>query len=276
MAAKVTNYVVVAVDSNGNTIAIKTSTALPSTLLTMKRNDSSTTNTTSYPHGVSSYPNTVTFPSVQATAIKAAIGDVDATSNGAPALIPTEEATSSKNTPASAPEAIPEPEAAPAPEATPEATPEPAPASDYSSGSSSGSSSDNNFALDMLKSHNSKRAEHGATPLSWSYDLEGFAQGCANKYRCGSELDHSNGPYGENLALGADSAEDAVNKWNKEATQYDHSSYSKLDHFTQVIWKSTTELGCAFKVCPNGKYIICSYYPPGNIIGQGRKNLSLK
>ena len=39
-------------------------------------------------------------------------------------------------------------------------------------------------------------------------------------------------------------------------------------HYTQIIWKKTTEVGCAISKCNNGNYYcVCNYSPPGNVIG---------
>ncbi|KIJ98325.1 hypothetical protein K443DRAFT_104102, partial [Laccaria amethystina LaAM-08-1] len=46
-------------------------------------------------------------------------------------------------------------------------------------------------------------------------------------------------------------------------------------HFTQVVWKSTTQVACAMVNCGPGTifpqastYTVCRYTPPGNIQGQ--------
>ncbi|EEE60683.1 hypothetical protein OsJ_14158 [Oryza sativa Japonica Group] len=40
--------------------------------------------------------------------------------------------------------------------------------------------------------------------------------------------------------------------------------------YTQVVWRATTQLGCARRTCRNGvdTVAVCDYYPPGNIVGQ--------
>jgi pathogenesis-related protein 1 len=36
-----------------------------------------------------------------------------------------------------------------------------------------------------------------------------------------------------------------------------------------VVWKNTTEVGCAMAVCPDFIQVwVCSYNPPGNVSGQ--------
>lgn len=154
---------------------------------------------------------------------------------------------------------------------------EPASTSSDSSSSGSGISGveDQDFAETILKAHNDKRAKHNVDDLSWDSQVYKYAQDYADQYDCSGSLSHSGGKYGENLAVGYDSAEKAVNAWYEEGDNYDYSSSSSFDHFTQIIWKDTTKLGCAYKDCSSaGRYIVCSYDPAGNVIGQGKANLS--
>ena len=118
---------------------------------------------------------------------------------------------------------------------------------------SSASSSDSDlsdFASSVLAEHNKKRALHKDTPaLSWSDTLASYAQDYADNYDCSGTLTHSGGPYGENLALGYDGPA-AVDAWYNEISNYDFSNpgfSSNTGHFTQVVWKSTTQVGCGIK-----------------------------
>lgn len=52
--------------------------------------------------------------------------------------------------------------------------------------------------------------------------------------------------------------------------------------FTQLVWKSTTSLGCAAQLCPagisntpfaSGALVICRYSPPGNVLGRFEANV---
>ncbi|CUM53323.1 uncharacterized protein AC631_00548 [Debaryomyces fabryi] len=144
-----------------------------------------------------------------------------------------------------------------------------------SSGSGVSGVEDEDFAKAILKAHNEKRADHNVDALSWDSQVYKYAQDYADQYDCSGTLTHSGGEYGENLALGYNTAEKAVNAWYEEGNDYDYSSSSSFDHFTQIIWKDTTKLGCAYKDCSSaGKYIVCSYDPAGNVVGEGKANLS--
>uniref|UniRef100_A0A0K8R7Y4 Putative antigen 5 protein n=1 Tax=Ixodes ricinus TaxID=34613 RepID=A0A0K8R7Y4_IXORI len=45
-------------------------------------------------------------------------------------------------------------------------------------------------------------------------------------------------------------------------------------HFTQLVWQSTTELGCGYRISMKGTiFVVCNYFPQGNIENQYRANV---
>ncbi|KAG8364178.1 hypothetical protein BUALT_Bualt19G0100000 [Buddleja alternifolia] len=131
-----------------------------------------------------------------------------------------------------------------------------------------------NSPQDFLDAHNKARAEVGVQPLGWNDTVANYALRYAHKRYGDCNLEHSQGPYGENLAGGGElSAVDAVTMWVGEKSNYDYHSNSCIGgsclHYTQVVWRDSTRLGCARVQCRNKSvFVICSYDPPGNYIGE--------
>jgi len=124
-------------------------------------------------------------------------------------------------------------------------------------------------------------------PLCYDADVEASAQAWAD----GCVYAHSGS--GENLyayvTTGAPPATpqlDAVDSWAGEAADYDYGPNAcdpgkVCGHYTQVVWRDTTHLGCGVKLCPPASspfappfdayswwYVVCQYEPPGNVVGQ--------
>lgn len=130
------------------------------------------------------------------------------------------------------------------------------------------------FAEIMLKGHNDKRSMHQAQKLAWNNTLFDYASKFTDKYDCSGVLKHSGGIYGENLALGY-TPNGAISAWYNEIHDYDFNTHNQYNHFTALIWNSTSQLGCAYKYCnPTwSDYIVCSYYPAGNVVGRSQQNV---
>ncbi|WP_066359870.1 CAP family protein [Herbidospora mongoliensis] len=138
-----------------------------------------------------------------------------------------------------------------------------------------------------LASHNTARAQYGARPLAWNPALLPATQTWANQ--CRFQHSQPNGAYGENLyattkvADDATIVRDAVRAWMDEAKLYNYSNpgfSGATGHFTQVVWKSTTNLAVAVGTCPANtifprasKYVVARYTPPGNWLGQFPQNV---
>ncbi|XP_076928936.1 pathogenesis-related leaf protein 4-like [Bidens hawaiensis] len=128
---------------------------------------------------------------------------------------------------------------------------------------------------DYVKAHNVARKEVGLDPITWNETVAKFAQYYANKRIADCALIHSDcndQQYGENLAIGG-SGKDAVTMWVNEKPDYDYASNTCAPskccgHYTQVVWRNSTQLGCARVKCANNiaYFVICNYWPPGNYI----------
>uniref|UniRef100_M1DFN5 PR1 protein n=1 Tax=Solanum tuberosum TaxID=4113 RepID=M1DFN5_SOLTU len=112
--------------------------------------------------------------------------------------------------------------------------------------------------------------------MTWDNRLAAYAQNYANQRMGDCRMQHSSGPYGENLAAAfpALNAGGAVKMWVDEKQWYHYNSNTcqadkVCGHYTQVVWRNSVRLGCARVRCNNGWYFItCNYDPPGNWNGQ--------
>ncbi|XP_065033121.1 pathogenesis-related protein 1-like [Musa acuminata AAA Group] len=134
-----------------------------------------------------------------------------------------------------------------------------------------------NSPQDFVSPHNAARTAVGVGPVSWDSTVAAYAQNYANQRKADCQLVHSRGPYGENIFWGSGrdyTAADAVNSWVSEKQDYDYNSNKcapnkVCGHYTQVVWRSSTAIGCGRVRCNNGGiFITCNYKPPGNYAGQ--------
>lgn len=147
------------------------------------------------------------------------------------------------------------------------------------------------FARDMLDAHNAVRAGVNSPrptpalePLGWSPHAEEKAKAWAEKCEWGHNSQRGN--LGENIAAATPNFWDTrgvVMAWADEVADYNYENNScvtgaQCGHYTQVVWRTTTRVGCATKVCtknspfgsqaPTWQYWVCNYAPPGNYQGQ--------
>jgi pathogenesis-related protein 1 len=141
---------------------------------------------------------------------------------------------------------------------------------------------------------NAARSAVGENPLTWDPIAAAVAQGWAN----GCDWEHNpnassqydamggTGGLGEDIASGAptESVSGAVTDWVNEEQYYDHAtntcaSGQVCGHYTQIVWSTTTGVGCAQTNCTTGSpfgtfsngdwtYSVCDFSPPGNYVGE--------
>ncbi|UXI69830.1 CAP domain-containing protein [Tahibacter amnicola] len=120
--------------------------------------------------------------------------------------------------------------------------------------------------------------------MRWDTALAATAQAYADQCR----WQHSGAPgLGENLNAAAQTVgfpgnqeTASVTNWASEAAQYNYAANScsgVCGHYTQLVWRSTTAVGCGLRNCtsgspfanfPNWTIVVCNYSPPGNFTGQ--------
>jgi hypothetical protein len=134
------------------------------------------------------------------------------------------------------------------------------------------------IAKELLTAHNQCRAKVGVPPLKWSTSLASFAQEWADQLSKTGKFEHRSGGgsgLGENLAAGSMTPTALVDMWCDEQSQYNPQTGQCVNggmecyHFTQVVWRNTSEVGCGLASHPRyGKVLVCNYNPPGNFRGQ--------
>lgn len=154
---------------------------------------------------------------------------------------------------------------------------------------SGGSSSGKMDGAGMVAAHNKWRAEAGVPGLSYSKKLASSAQAWADqlKYSHDCNMKHSAGAAGENIfwqsavvwsdgrrELRQVEPKQVVDSWGSEKKHYNHAGNAcapteVCGHYTQVVWKNTSAVGCGMAVCGNLDQIwVCQYSPAGNWAGQ--------
>lgn len=137
-----------------------------------------------------------------------------------------------------------------------------------------------NAPKQFLAEHNQARAAVHVSPLNWNQSLTKEARRLASYQRdrksCQS-ADLSSIDYGSNQAGGGHNMtpRQAVARWVSEGQFYNHAKNScaqghQCGVYTQVVWNTTSEVGCAQARCVMGDttLTICLYFPPGNYPGE--------
>jgi len=145
-----------------------------------------------------------------------------------------------------------------------------------------------NYQEAVVNHHNYHRSNHSASDLTWDAGLASTAATIAASCVYAHNVNTNGGGYGQNIAAGVESANISavisdlfyngeVNFFNGlygEANP-DMTNFENWGHFSQIVWKSTTTVGCATQYCPGGLanvgsdvapyFTVCNYGPPGKI-----------
>lgn len=130
---------------------------------------------------------------------------------------------------------------------------------------------------EFINAHNKWRSDVGSPKIAWSYKLEEYAARWATQLgKKGCKMKHRpNNKYGENLYWSSGlklSPTLVVNDWGTEIKDYKDEvfgeSKGEVGHYTQIVWRTTREFGCAVYQCGNEILVVCNYYPSGNWIGK--------
>ncbi|XP_057679030.1 serotriflin-like [Corythoichthys intestinalis] len=113
--------------------------------------------------------------------------------------------------------------------------------------------------------------------MSWNREAAANAQRWANtcsmKHSSPDQRKISTSGCGENLYMASykNSWSGAIQSWYDEVKDWRYGVGSVngrvVGHFTQIVWYSSNQLGCAMAYCPNSRYkyfYVCHYCPPGN------------
>jgi len=136
----------------------------------------------------------------------------------------------------------------------------------------------------VLAAHNRERAAVGVSPLRWDAQLAAAAEAYAIQLARMGQLVHSSRQsrpgQGESLWMGTAGAytpDAMMQNWASERRFFragifpnvsTTGNWEDVSHYTQMIWRSTTSVGCAIQRSGRWDVLVCRYSPAGNRDGQ--------
>jgi uncharacterized protein YkwD len=141
------------------------------------------------------------------------------------------------------------------------------------------------FVKTILDIHNRERVAVGVPPLVWNDTLAADAKTYAEHLADTGKFEHPSAewvaahpmsPEGENLYHRFPPTQNATEQaqmsegWVSEKKNYngEPGDFNGVGHYTQMVWKSTTQVGCGTASNDKETILSCRYTHPGNYIGQ--------
>lgn len=143
-----------------------------------------------------------------------------------------------------------------------------------------------NVELRLLAAHNRERNALGVPALRWNDELAASAAKWGQHLKKLGYLEHypddpdDEDPEGENLWAGTRGyygPEDMVGLWIAEKKHFRHANFpansktgdvEDIGHYTQLIWRTSTHVGCAVTRNDQDDFLVCRYSEAGNVIGE--------
>ena len=134
----------------------------------------------------------------------------------------------------------------------------------------------------ILKIHNDIRQKNKHEKIELKDNLTQLAQKTADNFDILEESNfqienYNNKPLGINYEkFNGDNSKikDICEKWIKEGNKKQIKNFSKIKHFTQIIWKNTKEIGIGYsELNDKEKILVILYYPAGNIFEEFDNNI---
>lgn len=141
------------------------------------------------------------------------------------------------------------------------------------------------FEAAVLMQHNAERARLGLQPLQWNEALAHGAAEWASHLAATGRFEHSPDMEGqlrtgENIwggTAGKFGPARMVAGWISERRHFKPGVFpansttgrvEDVSHYTQIVWRSTRELGCAIARSGSEDILVCRYRSPGNVVGK--------
>ncbi len=147
------------------------------------------------------------------------------------------------------------------------------------------------FPALALAAHNSARSAAGVMPLQWDRNLGSEAARYALQLAITDMFAHSSSSVrknvGENLWMGTRGAfrvNAMVGSWVSEGSHFRPGTFPAVSrtgnwrdvgHYTQVVWPGTSRVGCALAANARNEYLVCRYWPAGNVHGVAVRPVSM-